>query len=40
MDGLDAHLDAEVEALVASADSEEFDAGLDRFFAGRARREE
>lgn len=33
MDGLEAHLDAEVEALVASADSEEFAAGLERFFA-------
>jgi len=35
MEGLDAHLDAEVEALVASADSEEFALGLERFFAGR-----
>jgi len=33
MDALDAHLGAEVEALVASADSEEFAAGLARFFA-------
>jgi hypothetical protein len=32
MDGLDAHLGAEVEALVASADSGEFAEGLDRFF--------
>lgn len=36
LDALDAHLDAEVEALVASADSEEFAQGLERFFAGRA----
>jgi len=40
MDGLDAQLDAEVEALVASADSDEFSVGLERFFAGRDRREE
>jgi len=33
MDALDAHLDAEVEALVASADSEEFEVGLERFLA-------
>ncbi len=32
MDALDAHLDAEVEALVASADSEDFERGLARFF--------
>jgi 2-(1,2-epoxy-1,2-dihydrophenyl)acetyl-CoA isomerase len=31
MDGLDAHLDAEIGELVASADSEEFAKGLDRF---------
>lgn len=37
MDGLEAHLSAEVEALVASADSPEFAAGLARFFA-RSRR--
>ncbi len=40
MDGLDAQLDAEVEALVESADSEEFSAGLERFFAGRGRRKD
>jgi 2-(1,2-epoxy-1,2-dihydrophenyl)acetyl-CoA isomerase len=40
MDGLDAQLDAEVEALVQSADSDEFSAGLERFFAGRDRRSE
>jgi 2-(1,2-epoxy-1,2-dihydrophenyl)acetyl-CoA isomerase len=34
MDALDAHLDAEIEELVASADSEEFAAGLERFLAG------
>jgi len=33
MEALDAHLGAEVEALVASADSEEFALGLERFFA-------
>lgn len=33
MDGLEAHLSAEVEALVASADSPEFAEGLERFFA-------
>ncbi|HSJ99571.1 MAG TPA: enoyl-CoA hydratase-related protein [Myxococcota bacterium] len=33
MDGLEAQLSAEVEALVASADSPEFAAGLERFFA-------
>jgi len=33
MEALDAHLDAEVEALVASADSVEFAAGLERFLA-------
>jgi 2-(1,2-epoxy-1,2-dihydrophenyl)acetyl-CoA isomerase len=32
MEALDAHLDAEVEALVASADSQEFELGLERFF--------
>lgn len=32
MEGLDAHLGAEVEALVTSADSDEFSEGLDRFF--------
>jgi 2-(1,2-epoxy-1,2-dihydrophenyl)acetyl-CoA isomerase len=37
MEALDAHLDAEVEALIASADSEEFAAGLERFFAGRGK---
>ena len=37
MDGLDAHLGAEVEELVASADSVEFAEGLERFFAGRRR---
>jgi len=31
MDGLDSHLGAEVEELIASADSEEFAAGLERF---------
>jgi len=36
LDSLDAHLDAEVEALVESADSEEFARGLEEFFAGRA----
>jgi 2-(1,2-epoxy-1,2-dihydrophenyl)acetyl-CoA isomerase len=35
MDELGAHLDAEVEALVASAESEEFAEGLERFLAGR-----
>jgi 2-(1,2-epoxy-1,2-dihydrophenyl)acetyl-CoA isomerase len=35
MEALDAHLSAEVEALVASADSEEFELGLERFFAKR-----
>lgn len=35
MDELPAHLSAEVEALVASADSDEFAAGLERFFARR-----
>jgi 2-(1,2-epoxy-1,2-dihydrophenyl)acetyl-CoA isomerase len=38
MDELAAHLSAEVEALVASADSEEFAAGLERFFARRGGR--
>lgn len=38
MDELAAHLSAEVEALVASADSEEFAAGLERFFARRSGR--
>jgi len=33
MEGLEAHLSAEVEALVASADSPEFAEGLERFFA-------
>jgi len=33
MDGLETQLSAEVEALVASADSAEFAAGLERFFA-------
>ncbi len=33
MEGLEAHLSAEVEALVASADSPEFADGLERFFA-------
>lgn len=33
MEGLEAHLSAEVEALVASADSPEFEEGLERFFA-------
>lgn len=37
MDGLEAHLSAEVEALVASADSPEFAAGLERFFARKRR---
>lgn len=32
MDALDAHLDAEVEALVESADSQSFELGLERFF--------
>jgi 2-(1,2-epoxy-1,2-dihydrophenyl)acetyl-CoA isomerase len=35
MDALDAHLGVEVEALVASADSEEFAEGLARFFQRR-----
>lgn len=35
MDALDAHLGAEVEALVVSADSDEFAAGLERFFSRR-----
>ena len=35
MDGLDAHLGAEVEELVASADSAEFAAGLEHFFEPR-----
>jgi 2-(1,2-epoxy-1,2-dihydrophenyl)acetyl-CoA isomerase len=35
MEGLDAHLDAEVEALVASADSEAFEELLEGFFAAR-----
>jgi hypothetical protein len=35
MESLEAHLDAEISELVASADSEEFAAGLERFFAGR-----
>jgi 2-(1,2-epoxy-1,2-dihydrophenyl)acetyl-CoA isomerase len=35
MDALDAHLDAEIEELVASADSDEFALGLERFLAGR-----
>jgi 2-(1,2-epoxy-1,2-dihydrophenyl)acetyl-CoA isomerase len=35
MEALDSHLDAEVEALVASASSEEFELGLERFLAGR-----
>ena len=34
MEGLDAHLDAEVEALVASADADEFEALLEQFFSG------
>ncbi|MBW1885845.1 MAG: enoyl-CoA hydratase/isomerase family protein [Deltaproteobacteria bacterium] len=34
MDALDAHLSAEVDELVTSADSREFADGLDRFFAG------
>ena len=33
MEGLEAHLSAEVEALVTSADSPEFAEGLERFFA-------
>ncbi|MCL4685752.1 enoyl-CoA hydratase/isomerase family protein [Myxococcota bacterium] len=33
MEALEAHLSAEVEALVESADSAEFTAGLERFFA-------
>jgi len=37
MDGLDAHLGAEVEDLVASADSDEFALGLERFLDGRRR---
>jgi 2-(1,2-epoxy-1,2-dihydrophenyl)acetyl-CoA isomerase len=37
IDGLEAHLSAEVEALVASADSPEFAAGLERFFARKRR---
>lgn len=40
MEGLDAHLDAEVEALVRSADSEEFALGLEGFFAARQRPED
>jgi 2-(1,2-epoxy-1,2-dihydrophenyl)acetyl-CoA isomerase len=32
MDGLEAHLDAEVEELVRSANSDEFAEGLERFF--------
>jgi 2-(1,2-epoxy-1,2-dihydrophenyl)acetyl-CoA isomerase len=32
MESLDAHLDAEVSELVASADSDEFATGLERFF--------
>jgi len=35
MESLEAHLDAEISELVASADSEEFAAGLERFFAAR-----
>jgi 2-(1,2-epoxy-1,2-dihydrophenyl)acetyl-CoA isomerase len=35
MDGLEAHLSAEVEALVESADAPEFAEGLERFFARR-----
>lgn len=38
MDGLEAHLGAEVEALVESADSAEFAAGLARFLERSARR--
>jgi 2-(1,2-epoxy-1,2-dihydrophenyl)acetyl-CoA isomerase len=38
MEELDAHLDAEVEALVASAESEEFELGLERFFSGTRER--
>jgi 2-(1,2-epoxy-1,2-dihydrophenyl)acetyl-CoA isomerase len=34
MDGLDAHLSAEVDELVTSADSDEFADGLDRFLSG------
>jgi len=37
MEGLEAHLSAEVESLVASADSDEFAAGLERFFAREPR---
>jgi 2-(1,2-epoxy-1,2-dihydrophenyl)acetyl-CoA isomerase len=40
MDELDAHLGAEVEALVASADSDEFSAGLERFLTPRTQRRE
>jgi enoyl-CoA hydratase/carnithine racemase len=32
MDALDEHLGAEVDALVESADSQEFTLGLERFF--------
>ena len=35
MDALEAHLSAEVEELVASADGDEFAEGLERFFARR-----
>ncbi len=38
MDELDAHLDAEVAALVESADSDEFAEGLEHFFSRRAGR--
>lgn len=37
MEALDAHLDEEVAELVASADSEEFSLGLERFFEGPGR---
>jgi len=37
MEALDAHLDAEVAELIASADSEEFSLGLERFLGGSGR---
>jgi 2-(1,2-epoxy-1,2-dihydrophenyl)acetyl-CoA isomerase len=39
MDALEAHLSAEVEELVASADDPAFASGLERFFARRGERE-